>query len=141
MADIYVYGTIGAPSWLDDSSDYFQLLQMRNDLDAAGGDDVTIHVNSGGGDVFDATAMSSLITEYRKAHPKCTVTTGQDQPSLLWSSTMMLTLTMAYYTPTRNSPQTIPGAVLPVSTCGGCSMCYRAKSSPSALIRQPGRSR
>lgn len=60
MRDIYVYGDIG-DSWGDDS---ITARQLAKELDEAAGDDVTIHVNSGGGNVFDANAMSELIRAY-----------------------------------------------------------------------------
>lgn len=71
MSDIYVYGTIGE-DWLGDG---FTAADMRDGLEAADGGDVTIHVNSGGGDVFEATAISSLVSQYREANPAATVET------------------------------------------------------------------
>ena len=71
MSDIYVYGTIGE-DWLGDG---FTAADMRDGLEAAGGGDVTIHINSGGGDVFEATAISSLVSQYREANPAATVET------------------------------------------------------------------
>lgn len=73
MTDIYAYGTIGSAGWWDD--DGFTAGDMREALDGAAGDDVTVHVNSGGGDVFDATTMAALVTQYRLRHPGATVTT------------------------------------------------------------------
>ncbi len=62
MADIYVYGSIGE-DWFDDAAmtaHRFAYLMQQAD-----GEDVTIHVNSGGGDVFDANAMAEVIRAYR----------------------------------------------------------------------------
>lgn len=75
MSDIYVYGTIGQPGWWDDPEGFFDAKQMRDGLDEADGDDVTIHVNSGGGDVFEASTMASLVSQYRQRHPRAQVTT------------------------------------------------------------------
>lgn len=61
MADIYVYGEIG-DSW---SSDGKTAKQFADDLKKANGEDVTIHINSVGGDVFDANAMSELVRAYK----------------------------------------------------------------------------
>ena len=71
MSDIYVYGTIGE-DWLGDG---FTAADMRDGLEAADGGDVTIHINSGGGDVFEATAISSLVSQYREANPAASVET------------------------------------------------------------------
>ena len=75
MRDVYVYGTIGQPGWWDDPDGFFDAKQMRDGLDEADGDDVTIHVNSGGGDVFEASTMASLISQYRQRNPRAEVTT------------------------------------------------------------------
>lgn len=72
MSDVYIYGTIGA-DWWDDNA--FTASDMRDSLEAAEGGDVTIHINSGGGDVFDATTMASLVTQYRKANPEARIKT------------------------------------------------------------------
>lgn len=71
MSDIYVYGTIGE-DWFGDG---FTAADMRDGLEAADGGDVTIHINSGGGDVFEATAISSLVSQYREANPGASVET------------------------------------------------------------------
>lgn len=71
MSDIYIYGTIGE-DWFGDG---FTAADMRDGLEAADGGDVTIHINSGGGDVFEATAISSLVSQYREANPAATVET------------------------------------------------------------------
>ena len=61
MVDIEVYGEIG--------EDYFSPSNMTaakfsKALKDAGGDDVTVHVNSPGGSVFDANAMAEQIRAY-----------------------------------------------------------------------------
>lgn len=71
MSDIYVYGNIGE-DWFGDG---FTAADMRDGLEAADGGDVTIHINSGGGDVFEATAISSLVSQYREANPGASVET------------------------------------------------------------------
>lgn len=62
MVDIYVYGSIGE-DWTDEAAmtahRFAYLMQQAN------GDTVTIHVNSGGGDVFDANAMAEVIRSYK----------------------------------------------------------------------------
>lgn len=61
MADIYVYGAIG-DGWdaADMTAHRFAYLMQQ-----AGGEDVTVHINSGGGDVFDANAMAEVIRSYK----------------------------------------------------------------------------
>ncbi len=61
MYDIYVYGEIG-DSWGDDG---MTPAKLRDELGKADGADVVIHVNFGGGDVFDANTMAELIRSYR----------------------------------------------------------------------------
>lgn len=61
MADIYVYGTIGE-GWDEGAitANRFAWLMQQ-----ASGEDVTIHINSCGGDVFDANAMAETIRAYK----------------------------------------------------------------------------
>lgn len=61
MYDIYVYGEIG-DGWGDDG---MTPSKLRDELAKAEGGDVTIHINSGGGDVFDANTMAELIRAYK----------------------------------------------------------------------------
>lgn len=61
MRDIYVYGSIGDRMDETDSTSARQFLDQLRD---AGGDDVTVHVNSMGGDVFEAHAMSEALRSY-----------------------------------------------------------------------------
>lgn len=63
MVDIYVYGDIGESLWGDDSS--VSASGFAKQLRDADGDDVTIHVNSVGGNVFDANTMSELVRAYK----------------------------------------------------------------------------
>ncbi len=60
MRDVYLYGTIG--SWFYDGNTSSWLLGQLRDC---GGEDVTLHINSDGGDVFEAVAMQAAI----RAHP------------------------------------------------------------------------
>ena len=58
-AKIYMYGDIGG-----DYLDGLTAADFAKALDAAGGKPVDIHVNSGGGDVFEAHAMHTAILAY-----------------------------------------------------------------------------
>ena len=62
MRDVYLYGTIGNGSWYCDGNTSSWLLgQLRE----CGGEDVTLHINSDGGDVFEAVAMQAAV----RSHP------------------------------------------------------------------------
>lgn len=61
-ADLYIYGPIvSRSSWWDDSID---AVQFSEDLKALGGKDVTVHINSPGGDVFAAHAIHNQLIAY-----------------------------------------------------------------------------
>ena len=61
-ADLYIYGPIvSSSSWWDDSID---AVQFSEDLKALGGKDVTVHINSPGGDVFAAHAIHNQLIAY-----------------------------------------------------------------------------
>lgn len=61
-ADLYIYGPIvSSASWWDDSID---AVQFSDDLKALGGKDVTVHINSPGGDVFAAHAIHNQLIAY-----------------------------------------------------------------------------
>lgn len=62
MADIDVYGYITADKWDDtdvSAKDFISALR------AAKGEDVTIHINSGGGDTMEAAAMAQAVRGYK----------------------------------------------------------------------------
>lgn len=61
MRDIYVYGGIG-DRW---DPDGVTAKQFVDELREAAGDEVSVHVNSGGGDVFDANTMAEAIRSYQ----------------------------------------------------------------------------
>lgn len=61
MRDIYVYGTIG--EGFDDAD--MPASKFVTALRDAGGEDVTVHINSCGGDVFDANAMAEALRGYK----------------------------------------------------------------------------
>ena len=61
MKDINVFGPIG--DFWDDTATTAS--DFASQLKEAGGDDVTIHINSGGGDVFDANTMAETLRAYR----------------------------------------------------------------------------
>lgn len=61
-ANLYIYGPIVSSSaWWDDSVD---AVQFSEDLKSLGGRDVTVHINSPGGDVFAAHAIHNQLIAY-----------------------------------------------------------------------------
>lgn len=62
MNDIHLYGTVGNDFW----GDCFGASEVKDQLDQCEGD-VTVHVNSGGGDAFEGVTISQLFAAYRKA--------------------------------------------------------------------------
>ncbi len=61
-ADLYIYGPIvSSTSWWDDSID---AVQFSEDLKTLNGKDVTVHINSPGGDVFAAHAIHNQLIAY-----------------------------------------------------------------------------
>lgn len=62
-AEILIYGPIAAErSWFGDEATPQQFAQ---DLSGLGGRDVTVRINSGGGDVFAAHAIHNLLKSYK----------------------------------------------------------------------------
>lgn len=62
MKDINVFGTIGA-CWYDEDS--VSAADFAKQLKEAGGEDVCVHINSGGGNVFDANTMAETLRAYK----------------------------------------------------------------------------
>lgn len=60
--DIYIYGEISSgDKWFDSDTTSKSFI---DDLNSFGGGDVTIHINSGGGDVFAALAIGNCLRNY-----------------------------------------------------------------------------
>lgn len=59
--DIYIYGDITSYGWLDNDT---TAKGFTDDLNSFNGQDVTVHLNSGGGDVFQALAIHNAIKNY-----------------------------------------------------------------------------
>lgn len=58
MRDIYLYGLIGGGDWFSEGTTASDLVRQLRDC---GGEDVTLHINSEGGDAFEAVAMTAAI--------------------------------------------------------------------------------
>jgi ATP-dependent Clp endopeptidase proteolytic subunit ClpP len=61
MADIYIYDVIGRGFFEDGAT----AEKLRDELAAAKGDAVTVHINSPGGDVFEGLAMRTLLSQHK----------------------------------------------------------------------------
>lgn len=59
--DIYIYGDITSEAWLDTDTTAKSFVE---DLNSYGGQDVTVHLNSGGGDVFAGLTISNALKNY-----------------------------------------------------------------------------
>jgi ATP-dependent protease ClpP protease subunit len=65
IAELYLYGTIRkAYPWESEEDSYISAAKVRKALDELKGKDVNVHINSGGGDVFESIAISNLIRSY-----------------------------------------------------------------------------
>lgn len=64
--DIYLYGTIREPYWWDeeDSEICVSAKQFKKALDKAKDKDVNLHINSGGGDVFESIAIANQLKQH-----------------------------------------------------------------------------
>ncbi|MBR1645173.1 MAG: Clp protease ClpP [Selenomonadaceae bacterium] len=60
-ADIFIYGDIVADKWTDADTTAKSFIDDLNSFD---GKPVTIHINSGGGDVFQALAIANVLKNY-----------------------------------------------------------------------------
>lgn len=58
---VRLYGSIGA-SWYDD--DAVSAADLARTLDTIGAEGIDLHINSGGGDVFDGIAMHALLLDH-----------------------------------------------------------------------------
>lgn len=61
-AEILIYGQIADQSWWDSDVD---AKQFADDLKACGGKDITLRINSPGGDIFAAQAIYSMLKTYK----------------------------------------------------------------------------
>lgn len=61
-ADIFVYGDITSDKWTDEDTTAKSFVDALNAFD---GKDVTVHVNSAGGDVFAALAIHNAMQNYK----------------------------------------------------------------------------
>lgn len=64
VADLYLYGPIREAYWWDDEDDVISAKRVRKVLDELKGKDVNVHLNSGGGDVFESIAIANTLKQH-----------------------------------------------------------------------------
>lgn len=63
-AKLYLYGPIRQAYWWDDEDDCISAKRVRDALGKLKGEDVDIHLNSNGGDVFESIAICNTIKQH-----------------------------------------------------------------------------
>lgn len=63
-AELYLYGAIRQAYWWDDEEDVISAKRVRNALKELKGKDVNVHINSGGGDVFESITICNLFKQH-----------------------------------------------------------------------------
>lgn len=66
IAELYLYGYIRQASWWDDEDDVISAKRVMNALKNLKGKEINVHINSGGGDVFESIAISNLLKQHDK---------------------------------------------------------------------------
>lgn len=66
IADLYLYGTIRKPYWWDEEDDenIISANGVKNALKGLKGKNINVHINSGGGDVFESIAIGNLLKQH-----------------------------------------------------------------------------
>lgn len=65
-AELYLYGPIRQAYWWDEEEDCISSKRVRAALKELKGKEINIHINSGGGDVFESIAICNLIKQHDK---------------------------------------------------------------------------
>lgn len=64
VAELYLYGFIRQAYWWDDEDDCISAKRVRNSLKDLKGKPINVHINSGGGDVFESIAICNLLKQH-----------------------------------------------------------------------------
>lgn len=64
VAELYLYGTIRQAYWWEDEEECISSKRVRNSLKNLKGRDINVHINSGGGDVFESIAICNLLKQH-----------------------------------------------------------------------------
>lgn len=63
-ADLYLYGTIREPYPWEDEESVISSKSVQKTLDSLKGKNINVHINSGGGDVFESIAIGNLLKQH-----------------------------------------------------------------------------
>lgn len=63
-AELYLYGTIRQAQWYESEDDVISSKRVRSALNNMKGKSVDVHINSGGGDVFESIAIRNLFLQH-----------------------------------------------------------------------------
>lgn len=64
VAELYLYGVIRQSYWWDDEDSCISANGVRKKLETLKGKSVNVHINSGGGDVFESIAICNLLKQH-----------------------------------------------------------------------------
>jgi len=64
VAELFLYGTIRQAYWWDDEDDCISAKGVRRKLEGLKGKDINVHINSGGGDVFESIAICNQLKQH-----------------------------------------------------------------------------
>lgn len=64
VAELYLYGVIRQAYWWDEEDDCISAKGVRRKLEGLKGKDINVHINSGGGDVFESIAICNLLKQH-----------------------------------------------------------------------------
>lgn len=65
-AELYLHGTIRQAYWWDNEEDCISSKRVRNSLKDLKGKVINVHINSGGGDVFESISICNLLKQHDK---------------------------------------------------------------------------
>ncbi len=63
-AELYLYGVIRKACWWDDEEDVISAKRVRKSLKELKGKNINVHINSGGGDVFESIAICNSLKQH-----------------------------------------------------------------------------
>lgn len=66
VAELYLYGPIRQAYWWDEEDDCISAKRVRNALKEVKGKTLNVHINSGGGDVFESISINNLLKQHDK---------------------------------------------------------------------------
>lgn len=64
VAELYLYGTIREAYWWDDEDECISAKRVKSALNELKGKAINVHINSGGGDVFESIAICNLFKQH-----------------------------------------------------------------------------